>query len=268
MMRMMMKGTNVKMSSVVRRIVCTSRGRSVVPKTAFPKNLPDDTMSPPSILTPRAMNSAPSVSLPNDSSTVFLARSDMSSMLMLARPSSAMPSRALRSGISVASSVRSSSVTSSDAPRSTALTSLRSDASMTPNSATRSSSSSARNASDGASAASSSSCDKIRSISTCSVRTAKIRRTSLTLSSLSRISRAKRTRCSASLLEFLTTWSRDLDADSSALSLSCTSSESLRTANARSSAFDADSGKPSSAGSIPRALPSIPPFRRTHTPLV
>ena len=36
----------------------------------------------------------------------------------------------------------------------------------------------------------------------------------------------------------------------------------------RSSVFDADSGSPSSAGSILRALPSIPPFRRTHTPLV
>ena len=157
MMRMMMNGTNVKMSSVVRRIVCTSRGRSVLPITALPKNLPDDTMSPPSIFTPRAMNSAPSVSLPHDSSTVFFARSLMSSRLMLARPSSAMPSRAFRSGMSVANSVRSSSDISSDAPRSTALTSLRSEASITPNSATSSSSSSALNANEGASAASSSS---------------------------------------------------------------------------------------------------------------
>ena len=200
MMRMMMNGTNVKMSSAVRRMVCTSRGRRVDPITARPKNRADAEMSPPSIFTPRAINSAPSRAFPADSAAVLEMRSPNTSGDRLPIPSSAMPRRDLRSGMSVASSVRSSSLMSSLAPRSTVDTNFRSDASIAPNSSTSSSTSSLRSgaSSDGTSAASSSSCTMIRSISTCNARTAATRLAEATNSSDSRIVFASRTRPSES----------------------------------------------------------------------
>ena len=134
-------------------------------------------MSPPSIFTPRAMNSAPSRAFSADSAAVLEMRSPNTSGDKVPIPSSAMPRRDLRSGMSVASSVRSSSLMSSLAPRSTVDTNFRSDASIAPNSSTSSSTSSLRSvaSSDVTSAASSSSCIMIRSISTCNARTAATR---------------------------------------------------------------------------------------------
>mmetsp|Transcript_15860 Transcript_15860/g.25580 ORF Transcript_15860/g.25580 Transcript_15860/m.25580 type:complete len:236 (-) Transcript_15860:181-888(-) len=221
MMRMMTNGTNAKMSTVVRRIVWTSRGRSVEPNTARPKNRALVRMSAPSIFTPRPMNSAPSLPLPTVSRVKRTMRSATSSRLKLFSPSSAMPSRDMRSGMSVARPVRSASLMSSGAPRSTIDTSLHRLLSMAPNSATRSSTSSLRSgaSSDGASAASSSSCMTMRSISVCKVRTAKIRRYMLTFSSSVRISCVRRTRDSESFPCAMTT-SRAFDASASALSRS------------------------------------------------
>ena len=217
-----MKGTNVKISSVVRRMVCTSRGRNVEPITARPKKRAEALTSPPSIFTPRAMNSAPSLALSRDSLVVRLTRSPMTRGDSDDSPSpSTSPSRDLRSGMSVASSVRSSSSMDAESSASTIQASFRSPASMARNSAARSSTSSARSGVSrlGGSLASSSSCAKMRSISSCSVRVANTRRKSRTSSSRSRMDRAKRTRDNESL-PWLMTLSRSLDASRSALSQS------------------------------------------------
>mmetsp|Transcript_6670 Transcript_6670/g.28439 ORF Transcript_6670/g.28439 Transcript_6670/m.28439 type:complete len:319 (-) Transcript_6670:1026-1982(-) len=202
MMRMMMNGTKVKMSSVVRRMVCTSRGRKVEPITARPKNRAEALMSPPSIFTPRAMNSAPSFAFSSDSLVVRLTRSPKTLGDSDDNPSpSFKPSRDFKSGMSVASSVRSSSSMLAESPVSTIQASFLKPASIALNSAAKSSTSSARSgvSSDGASHASSSNCAKMRSISSCSVLVAKTRRKSRTSSSLSRMDFANRTRDNESL---------------------------------------------------------------------
>mmetsp|Transcript_15215 Transcript_15215/g.54774 ORF Transcript_15215/g.54774 Transcript_15215/m.54774 type:complete len:471 (+) Transcript_15215:2194-3606(+) len=270
MIRMITNGTNVKMSSVVRRIVCTSRGRSVLPVTALPKNRNDVPTSLNNIRTPLDMNSAPSFAFPTLSSVARTTRSPTISGDNDVSPSSAIPRRDLRSGMSVASSVSASSSMRSGAPRSTALTSFLSSASMTPNSATRSSTSSLLSgaSSDGASAASSSSEPMMRSISACSVRTAKTRRSNDTFSSDSLIARASLTRDSESR-PCAITFSRSLDASASARSRSCTSNVSFKTLFGRASGSNDGDGRSRKIGSAyPDDAPSMPPFNRTHTPFV
>jgi hypothetical protein len=237
---------------------------------ARPKKRADAETSPPSIFTPRAMNSAPSHAFARDSSMDAEMRSPSTSGESEVNPSSsATPRRDLRSGMSVASVVRSSSEIKSPSPASTALTSFRRLASIAPNSATKSSTSSDRSGPPsrlGGSMASSSSCVRMRSISACSVRTANSRRRSFTTLSLSRIVFARRTRLSESL-PWPNTLSRRAEASRSARSRSCVSTASFNTRAWRFSANDVGSGKPSSAGLGAKLAPA-PPFKRLHTPRV
>mmetsp|Transcript_7033 Transcript_7033/g.26568 ORF Transcript_7033/g.26568 Transcript_7033/m.26568 type:complete len:500 (-) Transcript_7033:503-2002(-) len=215
------------------------------------------------------MNSAASFAFPKDSEVVRLTRSPITEGDKLPKPpSSTMPSRDFKSGISVASSVKSSSSICDEKSASTKYASFRNWKSIAPNSAFNSSTSPAVSGVSrlGGTNASSSSCDRMRSISSCSVRTAKTRRRSRTWSSRMRMLFARRTRDSESLPDPMTL-SLSVDASFKSLSQSWTSNVSANTRVARSSKRETAVGK-SLIRSSTVYIPSIPPFRRTQTPFV
>lgn len=113
-MRMITKGTKVKMSRTVRRRICTSRGRSVVPNAARRNKRMDAPMSDPSKRTPRTMNVPASRIVKSASSAVKIMRSLATSSDMATFGSSLMANRSFMSGISMASFDKSSSSMSSD----------------------------------------------------------------------------------------------------------------------------------------------------------
>mmetsp|Transcript_5187 Transcript_5187/g.20139 ORF Transcript_5187/g.20139 Transcript_5187/m.20139 type:complete len:324 (-) Transcript_5187:765-1736(-) len=266
-MRIIMKGTNVKTSKNVRRKTCTSRGRKVVPNAARKKRRTEVPMSEPSNLTPRTRKVPASRMVSNDSLTVSDMRSRIISSDIATLGSSEMANLDFMSGISMANFDKASSSMSCDCWRSTRDINLRKDKSMTPNSATmrRMSFISPLESVSGGAATSSSSANMMRSISICNVRTAKTRRSVDTFSSLSRILSPSATRESAELRPCAMMASRARCASVNALSLSCTSIVRRSTRASRFSRGTLGTGYAFKTSTTPES-PMLSPLIRAQTP--